>query len=141
LGRGDYFIHEGQARILTGGTRDRHDRICVQEKLDGSNCALANIDGQLVPLTRAGYTATSSRFEQHQLFAHWARVNAWRFAFLQPGQRVVGEWLAQAHSVRYEVDDVGVFAAFDLMVGHERAPYDRFVEAVGETLRVVPLLH
>lgn len=141
LGHGDFRIHEGQARILTEKARDKRDLIIVQEKLDGSNVAVANIDGQLVPLSRAGYTASSSKYEQHQLFAHWVRQNASRFEFLQPGQRVVGEWLAQAHSVRYEVDDDSVFAVFDLMVGHKRAPYERFVAAVGDALRTVPLLH
>lgn len=130
LGPKDYSIHEGQARILTEQTRDRHDTIIVQEKLDGSNVAIANINGALVPLTRAGYVATTSPFEQHHLFAHWVRENTNRFDFLEPGQRLCGEWLAQAHGTRYDVDDRTVFVAFDLMTGKERAPYEVFLDTL-----------
>jgi len=130
LGPKDYSIHEGQARILTEKTRDRYDTIIVQEKLDGSNVAVANINGELVPLTRAGYVATSSPFEQHHLFAHWVEENAARFDFLEPGQRLCGEWLAQAHGTRYDVDDSTVFVAFDLMTGQERAPLEVVLNTV-----------
>ena len=122
LGPRDYHIHQGQADILTKKTSDKHDLVIIQEKLDGSCCAIANVDGRLVPLTRAGHPATTSKYEQHHLFAHWVRENQPRFAFLQPGQRVVGEWLAQAPSARYQVDDHSVFVAFDLMEGATRAP-------------------
>lgn len=141
LGPRDYHIHQGQADILTKKTRDKHDLVIIQEKLDGSCCAIANVDGRLVPLTRAGHTATSSPYEQHHLFAHWVRENEHRFHFLHPGQRIVGEWLAQAHSVRYDVDDQRVFVAFDLMEGSKRAPYDQFITTVGDNLHTAPLLH
>mgnify|MGYP001336527839 CR=1 FL=1 len=141
LGPGDHHIHEGQAAILTQRTRDRHDEILVQEKLDGSCVAIANVDGRLVAITRAGHTATSSPYEQHHLFAHWVRENEHRFHFLQPGQRIVGEWLAQAHSIRYQVNDDTVFVAFDLMEGSNRAPHDQLAAAAGETLTLAPLLH
>lgn len=141
LGPRDYHIHQGQADILTKKTRDKHDLVIIQEKLDGSCCAIANVDGRLVPLTRAGHAATTSKYEQHQLFAHWVRQNQWRFAFLQPGQRVVGEWLAQAHSVRYRVDNQSVFAAFDLMEGAKRATYEQFITSASDTLKTAPLLH
>src|SRR5690554_6471289 len=106
LGPGDYSLNEGQARILTEKTRDRHDTVIVQEKLDGSNVAVANIDGQIVALTRAGYVATTSKFEQHHLFAHWVRERESLFAkLLKPGERLCGEWLAQAHGTRYDYLD------------------------------------
>lgn len=141
LGLRDYQIGPGQAHILTHKTRDWHDRIIVQEKLDGSCCAVANVNEQLVPLTRAGHAATTSRYEQHHHFAHWVRENQWRFAFLHPGQRVVGEWLAQAHSIRYQVDDHSVFVAFDLMTETKRAPYEQFLLNANDTLTTAPLLH
>jgi hypothetical protein len=53
LGPGDYHCHEGQARIATETLRDRHDRVIVTEKLDGSNVAVANVGGEIFPLTRA----------------------------------------------------------------------------------------
>lgn len=141
LGPGDHRIEAGQERILTEKKRDQYDHIIVQEKLDGTNVAVANVEGRLVPLSRAGYTATSSKFRQHHLFAHWVRENLWRFEFLQPGERVAGEWLAQAHAIRYRVDDERVFVAFDLMTRHERAPYERLLLSAGDTLCIAPLLH
>ena len=60
LGEGDHHVHEGQARICTLKARDKHDRIIVQEKVDGSCCAVAKIDGAIVPLIRAGYRAEQS---------------------------------------------------------------------------------
>lgn len=141
LGPRDYHIHQGQADILTQKTRDKHDRIIVQEKLDGGCVAVANVDGRLIPITRAGHAATTSKFQQHHYFAHWVRENTERFTFLQPGQRVVGEWLAQAHSVRYRVDHTSVFVAFDLMTAAKRAPYEQFITTVGDNLHTAPLLH
>src|SRR5437870_765438 len=91
IGPGDHKLNEGQARILTEKLRDRHDLIIVQEKLDGSNVAVARVNGVLVPLIRAGYPAISSRFEQHRLFAAWVYENLARFEWLGEGQRVCGE--------------------------------------------------
>lgn len=90
LGPGDYTISEGQARICTERPRDKHDRIVVQEKLDGSCCAVALVGGELHALTRRGYPAWSSPFEQHHLFSDWVDANAERFRFLRDGERVVG---------------------------------------------------
>lgn len=38
-------------------TRDRHDLVIVQEKLDGSNVGIARLNGEILALTRAGYLA------------------------------------------------------------------------------------
>src|SRR3989442_5967093 len=65
LGPGDHKLNPGQAKILTEKTRDKHDLIIVQEKLDGSNVAVARVSSQLIPLGRAGYPAISSKYEQH----------------------------------------------------------------------------
>lgn len=103
-GPGDYTIHEGQARIATIKTRDRHDTVIVQEKLDGSNVSVAKINGALIPLTRSGYTALSSPYEQHHLFHAWVYRNYEMFdSVLNEGERICGEWLAQAHGTRYEL--------------------------------------
>ena len=66
-GPGDWHIYEGQAKILTERPR-KGDRIIVTEKLDGACMAVANIDGEIVPLTRAGYRARHGRYEHLQLF-------------------------------------------------------------------------
>jgi hypothetical protein len=125
MGPGDHKLHEGQGRILTEKARDRHDRIIVQEKLDGSNVAVARIDGNLVPLTRAGYPALSSPYIQHRYFFTWVFERTDLFDFLEDGDRVIGEWLAQAHGTRYQLMHEP-FVAFDIMRGSVRLPFDEF---------------
>ena len=68
-GRGDKGLSAQQASLLTDKARDRHDVIIVQEKLDGSNVAVANIGGEIVALIRAGYRADGSNYQQHHHFA------------------------------------------------------------------------
>src|SRR5438552_14984978 len=98
MGPGDHHCHQGQAQICTTRARDRYDLIIVQEKLDGSCVSVARIEGTIVPLTRAGYRAETSLYKQHHLFAHWVYENADRFlSILAEGERLCGEWLAQAH--------------------------------------------
>lgn len=122
LGPGDHHCHEGQARICTVQVWDHHDLIIVQEKLDGSCVSAAKINGEVIPLTRAGYHALTSPYEQHHLWAAWVGVNVARFdELLGEGERVVGEWLAQAHGTRYALVHEP-FVAFDLMRGIVRAP-------------------
>lgn len=128
MGPGDHSCHEGQAAIATTRKRDRHDSVTVTVKLDGSCMAVAKIGGVIVPLSRAGYIATTSKYEQHQLFAHWVRKNEERFAdVLQDGERIVGEWLAQAHGTRYELIH-GPFVPFDVMVGPKRLPQSVMID-------------
>ncbi len=71
LGLGDHKLTLGQAKILTEKARDKHDRIIVREKLDGSNVAVARVDSELIPLGRSGYRAISSPYDQHKFFALW----------------------------------------------------------------------
>lgn len=61
LGPSDWHIHEGQARICLERPR-KGDRIIVTEKLDGSCMAVANIAGEIVGLTRAGFNAREGAF-------------------------------------------------------------------------------
>ena len=123
MGPGDHSCHEGQARICTLKARDKHDHITVTEKLDGSNCSIARLeDGWIVALTRAGYHASTSRYEQHHFFDKWVMSQLPRWDSIKPGQRVVGEWLAQAHSTRYLLTGEP-FVPFDLMVGERRLPH------------------
>jgi hypothetical protein len=100
--------------------RDRHDHVFVSEKLDGSNCSVAKINGEIVPLGRAGYRAISSPFEMHHLFHDWAMERERVFAeALNEGERMVGEWLAQAHGTRYDLEGRSPWPVFDLMRGTE----------------------
>ena len=123
MGSGDHACHEGQQRIATAKARDKHDEIIVTEKVDGTNVGIARIGGEIIALGRAGYFAQSSKYEQHQLFAAWVREREdfWR-EVLAPGERLVGEWLAQAHSTLYTLP-LGPFAAFDLMQDEHRHPF------------------
>ena len=119
MGPGDHKCHEGQARIATQRARDKHDRIIVQEKLDGTCVAVAKIEAQIVPLIRAGYRADSSHYQQHHMFAEWVVSNA-ELAFdkiLDEGERAVGEWLAQAHGTRYDLRRRDPFVLFDIIRG------------------------
>lgn len=123
MGPGDHKCSEGQARIATEKVRDKHDRIFVQEKLDGSNVGVALLNGTILPLGRAGYPAISSPHVMHRHFANWVYENEERFrAVLREGERVVGEWLMQAHGTRYELKHEP-FVAIDLMVGTTRTPW------------------
>ena len=119
-GRGDKGLSPQQAALLTDKARDRHDTVIVQEKLDGSNVAVANIDGNIIALIRAGYRADGSNYEQHHHFARWVEIHRARFeALLQPGERVSGEWLMEAHGTRYDLPHEP-FVAFDILKGIHR---------------------
>lgn len=119
-GPADKGLSEKQASILTEKTRDDKDQIIVQEKLDGSNVAVANIGFHIVPLIRAGYKAEDSKYEMHWHFANWVKSQEARFsAFLNPGERVVGEWLMEAHGTRYNLHHEP-FVVFDIMSGKRR---------------------
>ena len=124
MGPGDHAVHEGQQRIATEKLRDKHDLIIVTEKLDGSNVGIARVGDQILALGRAGYLAQTSKYEQHQLFAAWVREReTYWLSVLEPGERLVGEWLAQAHGTRYSLP-LGPFAAFDLMVDDKHMPFE-----------------
>lgn len=142
LGEGDHHVHTGQAEIATVKTRDKHDLVIVQEKLDGSNVAVTKINGEVLALTRAGYLATSSKYQQHLYFAKWVEENKQRFKeLLQEKERISGEWLAMAHGTRYNLTHEP-FVPFDLITGNERSIYESFSGRVQSLGFTVPyLLH
>ena len=123
-GPGDKGLSKEQASICLEKLRDKYDTVIVQEKLDGSNCAVAKINGLIVPLVRSGYIASSSPHKQHHYFACWVRKNEKRFcALLDEGERCIGEWLSQAHSTRYELPHEP-FVIFDIMTKYKRINFD-----------------
>lgn len=142
LGPGDRHIAPGQAKIATETTRDKHDLVIVQEKLDGANVAVAKLNGQLVALTRSGYLAMTSPFRHHQYFAMWVTANEQRFkGLLYENERICGEWLALAHCTRYALSHEP-FVAFDLINGNQRVPFSEFTERVHAFDFILPhLLH
>ncbi len=122
LGAGDHHCHAGQEEIATKKAR-LGDVVWVTEKLDGSCVAVANVDGAIVPLIRAGYAAKDSVRPMHHAFHAWVMEHEKMFAgLLKPGERVVGEWLAVAHGTRYTLPR-GPFVAFDMIRDQQRLPY------------------
>ena len=149
MGAGDHNIGPGQARIATEKTRDIYDCVIVTEKLDGSNVGVARLNNKIIALGRAGYPTISSPYLQHRYFSLWVlQHNALFMDILEEGERLIGEWLAQAHGTRYKLEGYpnsansrSPFVAFDLMRGHERALYDEFIDRVKGRLFAAPLLH
>lgn len=121
-GPADKGLSESQASICTSKARDKNDLITVQEKLDGSNVAVAKINGVIIPLGRSGHVAVSSKYEQHRHFHNWVYDNHSRFdLMLSEGERCVGEWLMQAHGTIYDLPHEP-FVIFDIMNGYQRQP-------------------
>lgn len=130
LGPGDHHCHHGQAIIATKKKRDKYDVIIVQEKLDGSNCCVAKINYQIVALGRAGYLAETSKYSVHHSFLKYVNANLERFdSLLMEGERVVGEYLAQAVGTRYHLPHEP-FVPFDLMIGKKREPHELFINRI-----------
>ena len=130
-GPGDHKCHEGQMKIACEKLRNRHDRVIVTEKLDGSNVGVAMINNEIVALTRAGYLAETSPFAMHHYFMGWVVANKNRFSLvLRNGERLCGEWLLVAHGTKYDLPHEP-FIAFDIMAGQKRMPCDDFKFRVG----------
>jgi len=127
VGPADHTCNPGQARIATEMVRNKNDMVIVTEKLDGSNVGIARIGSEIIPLSRAGYRAETSPYEQHHMFARWVHQQWSRFlGVLNDGERLVGEWMAQAHGTRYDLGGEP-FYAFDLTKGHQRLPYEHLL--------------
>jgi hypothetical protein len=142
IGIGDYHISEHQGNIATLKTRDRHDEVIVQEKLDGSNVGICKVNGQILAITRAGYLANTSPYIQHHYWSDWVEANKSRFDYvLNEGERLCGEWLAQAHGTRYKLPHEPL-VVFDLMIADQRLPYDEFIYRIGKGNFILPhVLH
>lgn len=131
LGPGDHHVHEGQSAYCT--TKAPKDKtVWVQTKLDGSCVSAALLEsGELVALGRAGYEARTSTHEMHHLWADYVDEHRDDFlAVLLPGERIVGEWLAQAHGTRYDLTRRDPFVAFDVMTGGKRLGFAAFHDRV-----------
>lgn len=128
IGPGDHFVHAGQQAICTEKPR-KGDRIVVTEKLDGACMSVANIDGELIALSRAGYRARDALYEHLNLFEFYLADNRAKFTDLvRPGERVAGEWLAMAHGTIYEPRHAFFepFIAFDIFRDGARILTDEF---------------
>jgi hypothetical protein len=142
LGEGDHHVSQGQSDICQVKPR-KGDRIIVQEKLDGACMSIANINGELVALSRAGYMAKNALYEHLKIFEDWVRWNEYNFDFLRPGERLVGEWLAMAHGTIYEHTDpyFSPFVAFDIVREKERVPYDEFKHKINFRNKIAAVIY
>jgi ATP-dependent RNA circularization protein (DNA/RNA ligase family) len=133
LGEGDYRITIGQEKILTEKKRDKHDTIIVTEKYDGSNVGIAKVNGQIVAITRSGYEAYSSPYKQHHLFASWVYGNVNGFKeLIGEGERMAGEWMAQAHGLMYNIDGCP-FVLFDYFTSdNKRVTHDELLSKISD---------
>lgn len=144
LGSGDHFIDPGQAAILTKPTQHKFDNIIVREKLDGSCVAIHRGEDCLTPLMRSGYACIDSRYYQHYAFAKWMTFYFDEFyEMLEPGERIVGEWLLQVHSIRYTIESQEMlFRPFDIMVETDRLTTNEFHHKIREyPFRAPNLIH
>ncbi|NTX02256.1 RNA ligase family protein [Myxococcus sp. CA040A] len=122
-GPADKHLSLELARICTERLRDARDSVIVLEKLDGSCVAAARLGDEVIALGREGRLAAHSPNEARQLWSSWVSTHAERFkAVLQPGEWLVGEWLALAHGTRYALAHEP-FVAFDLMRQGARLPW------------------
>jgi ATP-dependent RNA circularization protein (DNA/RNA ligase family) len=120
LGPADHHCSPGQEVIATIKSRDKWDKVYVQEKLDGGNVGVAKINGNIIALTRAGYLATSSKYKTHHVFKIFVDQNFDRFnKVLKEGERLCGEWLFTAVGTKYNLPHEPL-VVFDLMRGAER---------------------
>jgi hypothetical protein len=137
LGPGDHHCHEGQAKIATEKTRDKHDIVIVQEKLDGACCAVAKVEAKIIALGRSGYPAATSKYAVHHAFEGYVKAHEERFDWLlQEGERVIGEYLGMAIGTRYKLYHEP-FVPFDIMRDKARTAYSVFeqrVKSVGFTV-------
>ena len=137
--RTDKGLSGGQAKIVLSLPR-KDDIIIVQEKLDGSNVCVANIEGTLISLGRSGHPCVSSNYEQHRYFDVWVQKNLDKFKFLKQGQRVCGEWLLQAHGSLYDLPHEP-FVAFDIFTeGYNRLNYKEFSQIATDNRLIIPRL-
>jgi hypothetical protein len=144
LGTGDHSVNPGVARILTQKLRDKDEHIIVQVKLDGSCVAVTKYEGAIVPLIRSGYRADSSHYSQHHVFAAWVYERQDMFdSILEEGDRICGEWLYQAHGVRYGLQSTELlFAPFDIFKDNKRILYKDILTVLKNTSLTTPaLLH
>lgn len=129
-GPGDWSVHEGQAKICCEKPR-KGDRIIVTEKLDGACMSVANVGGNIIALSRAGYLASSSPFEHLNAFQPFVERRSVQFRnHLNDGERLCGEWLSMAHGTIYNTahPNFSPFIAFDIIRDGKRVLRDEFIE-------------
>lgn len=142
-GSADRTLDRERTLMLLSLPREPQDEVIVQEKLDGSCVSVANINGEIYALGKEGDLAYLSINPNRQLWAEWVEQEKQRFfKILQPGERIVGEWLAMAHGTRYQLQHEP-FVAFDFFnKDNHQLSYDLLLEKIASAHFISPaLLH
>lgn len=142
LGSSDKMCDVIQEKIATQKLPDDSYEVIVTEKIDGSNVGIYKKDNILYPILKSGYHALTSPHIQHKYFTKWCYKNFFRLdSLLEDGERLIGEWILQAHGTIYKFDHEP-FIALDIMKGDKRLDYDSFLNRVSQTDFIVPhMLH
>jgi len=140
LGPADHICNLCQAKIATEKLINKYNYVIVQEKLDGSNVGVVKLEDKIIPITRAGYFASTSPFKLHHIFSNW--VNSPKqyerfYSLLKEKERVCGEWLIQAHGTIYNLPHEP-FVAFDLMTKNNRVVWSELKRRALEHDFIVP---
>jgi len=147
LGEHDKNLHEGQHNILTKKSRDKHDVIYVTEKYDGSNVAIAKVDGKIIAITRSGYLASTSPYDTHHAFDYWVKKNSYMLSMVVPNNhRLCCEWMHKRHSLSYDYlmnTQDELIVCFDLINNNDkrRLSYRQFFSMDTGTIAKPRLIH
>lgn len=142
VGPGDHKMQEGQARCFLE-LQDYRERIAVTEKLDGTCVSVIRQGYEMLAVQRNGHLCSESPYEMHHKFAEYVKQHETSFSLVlsDDGDRIVGEWVAQAHGIVYD-NLPDMFFAFDLKEAGEwldTLTMRRKVEGWG--ISTVPLIH
>lgn len=139
----DKKINIGQEKMLTETARDWKDLVILTEKVDGSNCGIVRKNGKLHAITRAGYEAISSKYQQHAAFEKFLQKNINLFDWLPEGWRVCGEWCLMAHGTIMDISNDSPFVAFDIFnLENKRILFlDFYALCRMYDIAMVPILH
>lgn len=132
LGEGERCIDDSMTRKFTESfPKDKKCILFVEEKMDGSNCSVIRLKGEIRAVTRTGYDCAQSNYEQHKMFHRWVIKNKEKFEKLLPHEedRCIGEWMALAHGTIYK-DLASPYMIFDLY----RTNYSEFSFYMGTVL-------
>ena len=125
LGEADSHIDAKTEALLTEKLPPIDCLLYIEEKMDGSNCAVIRKNGEIIPISRSGYRCIDSNFEQHRRFHAYVMKRKEQFEKLLPDEddRVVGEWLAMAHGTIYP-HITEPYQVFELLKGGKRIGYE-----------------
>ena len=128
LGQHDKYLDTGQEKIIFEKVRDKHDRIIATLKLDGTNVGILRKGNELIAIQRKGYDCVVSPYKQHHEFDMFVQLNKKLFmSVLEDGQRMVGEWCYQVHSIEYTIIGMPFFCVDIFDVDGQRLEYNEVV--------------